>query len=112
MVTEVSPWQPSNAKLPIDVTLLGMIELLHPAIKVFDEVSMIALQLSRESKYGLLFSTFIIAKLQQPSKSPLPSIEDTLLGIITEVKSVHLRNAYSLIEATLLGRITEVRLVQ
>jgi hypothetical protein len=38
-----------KAELPIEITLLGMIVFLHPVINVFEEVSMMALQLSRES---------------------------------------------------------------
>ena len=49
MVTEVRPVQPEKAELPMVVTLLGMMVLLHPIIRVFDDFSMIALQLFRES---------------------------------------------------------------
>ena len=49
MAIEVRREHPENASSPIDVTLLGMIVLSHPRIKVFDEVSMIALQLLRLS---------------------------------------------------------------
>jgi hypothetical protein len=49
IVTEVRPEQPSKALLPMDVTLLGITVPLHPINKVFDDVSIIALQLSRES---------------------------------------------------------------
>ena len=49
MLMLVRPLQPSNAELPIVVTLLGIIVFWHPAISVLEAVSIIALQLSRES---------------------------------------------------------------
>ena len=49
MVMEFKPRQPLKAPLPIDVTLFGIIVFLHPAINVLDDVSIMALQLSRES---------------------------------------------------------------
>ena len=49
MVTEVRPLQLQNAPSPMDVTLLGIIVFLHPKINVFDAVSIMALQLLRES---------------------------------------------------------------
>ena len=49
MVTEVNPSQSKNASSPISVTEFGIIVFLQPAIKVFDAVSIMALQLSRES---------------------------------------------------------------
>ena len=46
---EVSSVQPKKATNPILVTLLGIVVFLHPAINVLDDVSIIALQLLRES---------------------------------------------------------------
>ena len=43
--------QPENAPSPMVVTLLGIIEFLQPKSNVFVAVKIIALQLSRESKY-------------------------------------------------------------
>ena len=40
---------PRKASLLMDITLFGMVVFLHPTIKEFDEVSMMALQLLRES---------------------------------------------------------------
>ena len=40
---------PKNAAFPMEVTELGMVVLLQPEIRVFVSVSMMALQLSRES---------------------------------------------------------------
>ena len=48
-VSLVKPLQPSKALIPMLVTLFGMILLLHPAINVLVSVSIIELQLSRES---------------------------------------------------------------
>ena len=49
MVTEVRLVQSSKALLPMLVTLLGIMVFLQPTISVFDAVSIIALQLLRES---------------------------------------------------------------
>ena len=49
IVIAVSPEQLEKAYSPILVTLLGMVELLHPAMSVLVAFSMIALQLSRLS---------------------------------------------------------------
>jgi hypothetical protein len=49
MVTEVRLEQPRNASYPMLVTELGMVVFLQPVINVFVDVSMIALQLLRES---------------------------------------------------------------
>ena len=49
MLTDVSPEHLLNANSPILVTELGMVEFLQPVIKVFVAVSMMALQLLRES---------------------------------------------------------------
>ena len=49
IVMEVSPKQSAKAKLPMLFTLLGIVVLLQPNIRVSEEVSMIALQLPRES---------------------------------------------------------------
>lgn len=49
MLTEVRPLQPTKAYSPMEVTELGIIVLLHPNNKVFDTVSIMALQSFRES---------------------------------------------------------------
>ena len=61
MVTEVR-LQLRNALSPMDVTLLGMTVFLQPANKVLDDVSMMALQLLRESYFVLPVSTMIEAR--------------------------------------------------
>ena len=48
-VSSVKPLQPAKAQLPMLATLLGMILFLHPTINVLVSVSIIELQLSRES---------------------------------------------------------------
>ena len=68
IVMEVRPVQPEKAKLPIEVMVLGIVEFLHPFIRVLVSVSMIALQLLRESYLGLPASIFIEARLVQPEK--------------------------------------------
>ncbi len=48
-VSSGKPLQPPKAPFPILVTLFGMTLFLHPAINVLVFVSIIELQLSRES---------------------------------------------------------------
>ena len=90
------------------VMLLGMIVFLHPAIKVLDTVSIIALQLLRESYFVFLFSTDIEVRLLQSEKTSLP-IDITLLGIIIEVRLLQPMKAALPINFTLLGISIEVR---
>ena len=82
---EVRPEQPKKALFPILATLLGIIVFLHPAIKVFVAVSIIALQLSRESYIELLSSTIIEVRPLQELNALLPMLV-TLLGIDIEVR--------------------------
>ena len=69
MVTEVKPEQPLKAEEPMLVTLLGIIVDLQPAIRVLDEVLIIALQLSRESYVVFSSSTIIEVKPEQSLKA-------------------------------------------
>ena len=85
MVTEVSPLQYSKADSPMDVTLLGIIVFEHPFIKVLVAVSIMALQLSRESYFGLPLSTLIDVKPLQPKKALSP-MDVTLLGMVRDVR--------------------------
>ena len=48
-ISSVIPLQPLKADSPMLVTLLGMTLFLHPTINVLVSVSIIELQLSRES---------------------------------------------------------------
>ena len=49
MVISVILQLPSNAYSPMVATLLGITVFMHPTIRVLDFVSMMALQLPRES---------------------------------------------------------------
>ena len=71
MVMEVKLVQLENAELPMLVTLLGITVVLNPAISSFLAVSIIALQLSRESYTLFSESTCIVFKLEQPEYSYL-----------------------------------------
>ena len=94
----------------MDITLLGMVVLIHPAIKVFDEVSMMALQSLRESYCGLSLSTLIDVRPLQPLMASC-SIDVTLFGILMEVRPL-LEKANWPMDVTLLGIMTEVRPLQ
>ena len=58
----VRPLKLSKAELPIAVTVLGIIVFSQPTIKVLDAVSIIALQLLRESYFGLPLSTTMLVR--------------------------------------------------
>jgi len=107
MVTEVSPEQRKKAYSLMAVTELGMIVLLQPTINLFVDVSIIALQLSRESYVPLFLSTVTEVRLEQPEKALSP-IEVTELGMVTEVSLEQSSKACSPMEVTELGIITEV----
>ena len=49
IVIDVRPLQSSKADPPMDVTVLGITVFLHPTCNELVAVSMMALQLSRES---------------------------------------------------------------
>ena len=108
---DVNPEQPEKAFLPILVTLLGTVVFLHPAIKVFDKVSIIALHPLRESYVE--FPSLIVTdvRLEQYAKAFLPILV-TLLGIVTDVRLEHPKNPPSPIEITLLGMLMTVGLEQ
>ena len=93
------------------VTLLGIVVFLHPAIRVFELVSIMALQLSLESYLLLPASTLMEVRLVQP-KNVHPPMLVTLLGMVMEVRAVQSSNASSPMLLTLLGMAMEVRLVQ
>ena len=94
--------RPANALSPIAFTLEGMEELLQPSIIVLVLVSIIALQLSRESYLLFFESTIIDDKLLQPEKTPL-EMDVTFSGIVMVIKLSQLWNAPSPIEFTLWG---------
>ena len=70
LIILVRPVQPEKAKLPILVTEPGMTVFLQPAINELLDVSIMALQLSRESYAMFPLSTSRLSKLSQPSNAP------------------------------------------
>ena len=66
IVTLVKPLQSSNAEERMEETELGMVVDLHPAISVLVAVSIMALQLSRESYFGFPELTIMLVKPLQP----------------------------------------------
>jgi hypothetical protein len=82
----------AKAPLPMDVTELGITELLNPATSVLEAVSMIALQLSRESNVVFSLSTVTLVTPLQPAKAWRP-IVFTELGIAKLVSPVQYINA-------------------
>ena len=90
------------------VTLFGTTVFLHPATNLLVDVSMIALQLSRESYISLLLLTEIKDKLSQHPNA-LPPIVLTLYGIVTEDRPTQHIKASSPMLVTLLGIITDFK---
>ena len=111
MVTLVRLLQPENEYHPMLVTELGIIVVLQPAISVLVDFSMIALQLSRESYFGLLTSTVTKLKPLQRENAEFPMLV-TELGMVTLVRPLQPWNAYSPMLVTELGMVTLVRLLQ
>ena len=85
ILMEVRPEQRENAPEPILVTLLGIMVFLQPKNNVLLAVSIIALQLFRESNVVFPDSTLIEVRPLQPSKAQLPILV-TLFGMVTEVR--------------------------
>ena len=71
MVIEVSPMQPLKAPVPMVLIVFGIKEFLQPAIKVLDAVSIMALQLSRESYFELLCK-IMFSRLLHSANTSLP----------------------------------------
>ena len=65
MEIEVRLVSPENAEVPISMTDKGIIVFLHPAIKVLEAVSIMALQLLRESYFGLPLATIMLLSSPQ-----------------------------------------------
>ena len=107
IVMLIKPEQPENAYSML-VTVLGIKEFIHPAIKVFEAVSMIALQLSRESNFEFPVSTTILVRPEQPENAELPMLV-TEFGIVTLVRLEQEENAYSPMLVTEFGIVTLVR---
>ena len=108
MVMEVRELQPQNAEFPMLVTLEGIIVVLQPWINVFVEVSIIALQLLRESYLLLFSSTIIDVRELQPQNASLPMLV-TLEGMEMDVRELQLRNAEYPMLVTLEGMEMDVR---
>ena len=82
MVMEVRLLQTAKASDPIFVTLDGIMVFLHPATNVFEAVSIMALQLLRESYLLLAASTTMELSPLQSEKTSIPMLV-TLLGMVT-----------------------------
>ena len=80
----VRPLQPENAELPMDVTVLGIMVFWQPRINILLAVSIIALQLLRESNIVFPLDTVILVKPLQPENAFSPMVV-TELGIVTLV---------------------------
>ena len=70
----------AKATSPITSTVSGINEVLHADIRRLLTVSMMAWQLSRESKYGLSGETMISSSMSQQEKG-FDSMRRTVLGI-------------------------------
>lgn len=93
------------------VTLEGMIVFLQPVIRVFVSVSIIALQLFRESYDLFPTSTSIEVRHMHCSKTLSPML-DTLLGIVMEVRLLQPENAKRPMLVTLLGIVIKDKPLQ
>ena len=89
IVMLVNPVTLENAEFQIAVTELGINEFMQPVKNLLVAVSIIALQPSRESYFGLPSSTVILVSQLQPINAPSP-IFVTVFGITRLVKPVHL----------------------
>ena len=78
MVIDVRPLQLLKAPPSIFVTLSGIIVLEHPAINLLVFVSIIALQLLRESYFALFFSYNNRSKATASTESTMSDRHDTL----------------------------------
>ena len=85
ILIEVKPTQSKKALSPIFVTVFGMTVFEHPLIKVFELVSIIALQLLRESYFELPLATVIEVKLLL-GKAPTPMLV-TLWGMLIKERA-------------------------
>lgn len=93
------------------VTLLGMIVFLQPAFRVLVAVSIIALQLLRESNCEFPSSTINEVMPMQFWKG-LPYISCKLFGMVMEVRPVQPEKAYLWISFMPLGIVMDVKPVQ
>ena len=110
-VMEVREEQLLNAPTPMLVTELGMMVDWHPAIRVLETVSIIALQFSRESYTVLPLSTTMEVREVQRLNALCPMLV-TELGRVMEVREEQKMNASFPMLVTELPRDTEVRAEQ
>ena len=89
------------------VTLLGIRVFLHPNINVFVSVSIIALQLLRESYF--VFPVSILIDVRYSDEKANSSMFVTLLGMMTEFRPLQAPKASPPMLITLLGIVIEVR---
>ena len=68
------------------ITEFGITVFIHPAINIFVFVSIIALQLSRESYLLFPVSTSIVIRLEHPLNNPHPILV-TNFDMVTQVNS-------------------------
>ena len=111
IVIEVKVSHPEKAYFPTLVTEDGIVDIEQALTNVFVAVSIMALQLSRESNVLLPLSTLISVKLSQLLKRH-PPICLTDAGMINEVIPVHPEKAFKPILITELGIVTEVKPLQ
>ena len=90
------------------VTELGIVVDWHPAIRVLEAVSIIALQFSRESYIVLPLSTTMEERAEHPMNAPSPMLV-TELPRVTEVRAEQYWNALPPMLVTELGMVMEVR---
>ena len=92
IVMEVRPEQQMKAEIKMIVTELGMVVDWHPAIRVLEAVSIMALQFSRESYIVLPLSTTMEVREEQPENALRPMLV-TELGMVMEVREEQSSNA-------------------
>ncbi len=108
---DVKPLQNKKQLFPKLVTDSGIWLFLQPAIIIFLEDLMIALQLSLESYTGLSASTTILSRPSHPAKQASPKLV-TELGMVMEVKPLHnLKQPFPKL-VTEFGMVMEVKPLQ
>ena len=93
------------------VTDEGMVVVLQPTTRVLLAVSIMALQLSRESYFVLPASTLRLVKLEQLENAPFPMLV-TDEGMVMLVKPVQPWNAHPSMLVTDEGMVMLVKPVQ
>ena len=93
------------------MTVFGIIVLLQPTNNVLLLVSIMALQLLRESYLVFPLLTIIVSRLLHPLRMFIP-MDVTLLGMVIEVNSVQSAKAMPLIISMLFEITMEVKPLQ